>query len=172
MSDEVTAILARVRAHGGRVTASRTAVIDALVHGPTHHVTAQDLISALRQRDPTFHESTVYRTLERLVALDVVTRIDVDGGAAVYHLGASAHHHVVCERCGRVVGVDASLLEPVARRLRRDHGFVLRSDAVTLPGRCVRCEAAPTDAGTDAGPGHGLTHDHTHHQAPPRPRPG
>lgn len=82
----------------------------------------------------------MYRTLDRLVEVGAVTRIEVDGGSAVFHLAAAAHHHVVCERCGRLVGVPASLLDAVAARLRRDHRFVLRSDAVTLPGRCVDCE--------------------------------
>lgn len=121
-------------------------MIDELVNGPVHHVTAQDLVDRLRRRDPSFHESTVYRTLDRLVTLGEVTRIEVDGGAAVYHLAASAHHHVVCENCGRVVGIDPDVLEPLARRLRQEHGFELRSDAVTLPGRCVRCDTERGDA--------------------------
>jgi Fur family ferric uptake transcriptional regulator len=153
VSDPVADILERPRDDGGRVTESRVAVVDALVNGPTHHVTANDLLDNLRRGRPGFHESTVYRTLERLVDVGAVTRIEVDGGPAVFHLAASAHHHVVCDRCGRVVGVDASLLDPVARRLRRDHGFVLRSDAVTLPGRCVDCDADhPEDVGDHVHP--------------------
>ena len=137
-------IVERLRLDGSRVTASRLAVVDALVNGSSHHVTAVDLLRSLRRDRPDFQESTVYRTLDRLVEVGAVTRIEVDGGPSVFHLAESAHHHVVCDRCGRVVGVDASLLETVARRLRRDHGFVLRSEAVTLPGRCVDCSAHRT----------------------------
>lgn len=141
-------ILERLRLDGSRVTSSRVAVVSALVDGSSHHVTAVDLLQTLRRERPDFQESTVYRTLDRLVEVGAVTRIEVDGGPSVFHLADSAHHHVVCDRCGRVVGVDASLLEPVARRLRRDHGFVLRSDAVTLPGRCVDCgNDRPPDVG-------------------------
>ena len=141
MSDAVVAsILDRMRAEGGRVTTSRVAVVEAIVRGPAHHLTAADLVEQLRAVNPTFQESTVYRTLDRLVSLGAMTRIEVDGGPAVFHLAHSAHHHVVCEACGKVVGVQAELLASVARRLHREYGFELRADAVTLPGRCVDCE--------------------------------
>jgi len=148
---DASAILARLRIDGARVTASRVAVVEELVGSPTHHLTASELLESLRVHRPGFQESTVYRTLDRLVEVGAVTRIEVDGGPAVFHLASAAHHHVVCERCGRVVGVPASLLDAVAARLRRDHGFELRADAVTLPGRCVDCETEhPADVG-----GHG-----------------
>ncbi len=148
VSGEADGIIDLLRADGARITESRVAVVKALVDGPRHHVTAVDLLRALRRDHDEFPESTVYRTLDRLVAVGGVTRIEVDGGPAVYHVATSAHHHVVCDRCGRVFGVDAALLEPVARRLRSEHGFVLRAEAVTLPGRCVDCEAHhPGDVG-------------------------
>ena len=148
MSDAVTDMLDRLRSDGSRITTSRIAVVEAIVGGSGHHVTASDLLVTLRRSRADFPESTVYRTLDRLVEVGALTRIEVDGGTAVYHVGSSAHHHVVCDRCGRVFGIDASVLGAVAERLRVEHRFVLRSDAVTLPGRCVDCEAEhPGDVG-------------------------
>lgn len=148
MPDRSSEILNLLRADGARITASRIAVIDAIVEGADHHLTAVDLLVTLRRERTDFPESTVYRTLDRLVEVGALTRIEVDGGPAVYHLGTSAHHHVVCDRCGRIFGIGATLLDPVADRLRVDHGFVLRAEAVTLPGRCLDCEAHhPHDVG-------------------------
>ena len=114
--------------------------------------------------DPRFHESTVYRTLERLVEVGVVTRIEVDSGPSVYHLAVEApHHHLACERCGRVVGVPTDLVETLAEELRERFGFLLRADAVTFPGRCVDCLAStPSGAGArgEADRGSSLAHDH------------
>lgn len=133
-------ILDRLRRSGVRITGPRRSVVSAMSASSGHHLTAGDLLARIRLDDPRFHESTVYRTLERLVDAGVVTRIDADGGPVVYHLMVDApHHHVVCERCGLVTGVPADLLDGVAVRLSADHGFELRPDAVTLPGRCVQC---------------------------------
>ena len=148
MSERAAEIIELLRADGSRITASRIAVVETLVDRPLHHVTAADLLHAVRQSRADFPESTVYRTLDRLVEVGALTRIEVDGGTAVYHLGTSAHHHVMCDRCGRVFGIDATVLASVAEQLEVEHGFVLRADAVTLPGRCVDCHAHhPGDVG-------------------------
>ncbi|QXC63088.1 transcriptional repressor [Aquihabitans sp. G128] len=147
-------ILDRLRDGGGRITHARKLVVEVLVGGASHHVTAPEVVEAVRAVDPDFHESTVYRTLDRLAELGVVTRIEVAGGTAVFHLPEQAHHHLVCEGCGAIIGADPELLAAVAARLRAEHGFVLRAEAVTLPGRCAACVglsgAAPAD------------HDHPH----------
>lgn len=151
VSDRAAEIVDRLRADGSRITASRVAVVEAIVDGPGHHVTALDVLRSVRRDRADFPESTVYRTIDRLVEVGVLTRMEVDGGPAVYHLATSVHHHVVCDRCGRVFGIGAEVLDQVAKRLRVDEGFVLRADAVTLPGHCVDCEARhPRDVG-----GHG-----------------
>jgi Fur family ferric uptake transcriptional regulator len=154
--DALRAVVEAIRAGGGRVTTSRMVVIAALVGGPGHHVTAHELTDRIRRDHPEFHESTVYRTLDLLVALGVVTRIEGDGGPAVFHVGSQAHHHVVCDRCGRVVGIDADLLAPLADHLRTEHAFELRGDAVTLPGRCTTCPPGPSATATGTAP----VHDH------------
>lgn len=129
------------------MTAARRAVVEALVIGP-HHTTVAEVLAAVRRHDPDAQESTVYRTLDRLVELEVVTPIETAGGATTFHLPSVAHHHLVCDRCGRVTGAAPDLLDEVAERLRSEHGFDLRADAVTLPGRCVDC-AAPSPADVD-----------------------
>lgn len=161
---ETSQILERLRDHGVRVTGTRAAVVRALTSEPSHHVTAGHLYARLVAHDPRFHESTVYRTLERLVEVGVVTRIEVDSGPSVYHLAVEApHHHLACERCGRVVGVPTDLVETLAEELRERFGFLLRADAVTFPGRCVDCLAStPSGAGArgEADRGSSLAHDH------------
>ena len=132
----------RLRASGGRVTQSRRQVVEALVRGPGHHLTAPQVLDGVRQADAQFHESSVYRTLDRLVEIGAVTRIDVSGGSTVYHLPARAHHHLMCDGCGRITGADPDLLATVAERVRREQGFILRDEAVTLPGRCRDCASA------------------------------
>ena len=153
MSNErVEEILGRFRAGGGRVTEPRRAVVEALVASVHHHVTVPDLLDTLRQADPEVHESTVYRTLDRLAELGVVTPIEQSGAAIVYHLPERAHHHLVCEECGQIVGASPDLLRSVGERLAADHGFELRHEAVTLPGRCAECAGASTRTGRSAAP--------------------
>jgi Fur family transcriptional regulator, ferric uptake regulator len=125
VDDTLDDILDRLRRDGGRVTASRRAVIDAMLTSTSHHMTAADVVDAVRADHPDFHESTVYRTLERLADLGVIARIQIGPGPAVFHLS--------------VAEAPAGLLGAVAARVRRDHGFVLDPGATPLHGLCASC---------------------------------
>jgi Fur family transcriptional regulator, ferric uptake regulator len=139
VDDALEDILDRLRRDGGRVTASRRAVIDAMLARTSHHMTAADVVDAVRRDHPDFHESTVYRTLERLTELGVIARIQIGPGPAVFHLSVGQHHHLVCDRCGVVVEAPADLLDAVAARLRREHGFILDPGGTPLHGLCASC---------------------------------
>lgn len=136
-------ILARLRADGGRVTDGRRAIVRALVTGPDHHVTAEDVAHAVAADHPDLHLSTVYRTLDALADLGVVDRIVLSARGAVYHLHDHAHHHLVCTACGTVVEVPetelAPLLAPLLAAVDQRHGFDGRQQRLALNGRCADC---------------------------------
>lgn len=136
-------ITAQLRRNGGRLTATRKAVVRALLDAPDHHLTAADVTAAVRDLDPDFQESTVYRTLDRLVELGIIDHVHIGHGAAIYHLtdDGHRHHHLVCDGCGRVIEVSPSLLDPVARRVEREHGFVIDPAHFALTGACAACRS-------------------------------
>jgi Fe2+ or Zn2+ uptake regulation protein len=134
-------IAGRLRDRGGRMTRPRRVVIEALLSGPGHHKTASEIVAAIRADDPGFYESTVYRTLDRLLELGVVERVQLGSGGAVFHLPHRPHHHLVCERCGTVVEIPGDALDDLAARVRSEHGFRLRPSASTLVGTCAPCAA-------------------------------
>lgn len=122
------------------MTRPRRMVIDALVRGPGHHMTASDVVAAVRADDPEFYESTVYRTLDLLIDLGIVERVQLGPVGAVFHLPDRPHHHLVCQSCGDVIEIPASLLDDLATQVHTEHGFRLRPSASTLVGSCARCE--------------------------------
>ena len=138
-------ILALLRERGDRVTASRRAVVEALVAGD-HHVTVDDIVARVAERDgggdADAHRATVYRTLDRLQELGVVSHVHLGHGPSTFHLDhvdARPHHHAVCSSCGAVVEVPIDALDALADRLRSDHGFELSSQHFALSGRCASC---------------------------------
>jgi Fur family transcriptional regulator, ferric uptake regulator len=141
--DRLDRILGGLRTQGGRVTASRRIITTALLDAP-HHVTADELIAAVQATHPEIAPSTVYRTLHALADLGVVRPVHVGEGPAVYHLADDRHHHLVCRSCGTVTEAPDDLLAAAARRVRRDHGFVLDDQSVALLGVCARCAPTPS----------------------------
>jgi Fur family ferric uptake transcriptional regulator len=130
--------LAVLRRSGERVTEPRRAVLWALARLPDHP-TAEQVVAAVEATPSEVHRATVYRTLETLTGLGIVTHVHVGHGATAYHLNDRAHLHAQCQGCGSVVDVPDDVLDEVSARLQEVAGFHLDPAHVALSGRCAQC---------------------------------
>lgn len=132
----------RLRDAGERVTRQRLLVADALA-ATSRQVTAQELYDSLRRREPRIGRATVFRTLESLVAAGAARRLERDGHVYGYvACREEHHHHLACDRCGRVEEIGEAYIAPVAERVSADLGFQIDDARVDFYGRCARCAAA------------------------------
>ncbi len=138
----VEQILSRFSEAGGRRTASRQAIVEAVVSAGSH-LTADEIARMVQARFPSVNLSTVYRTLEALEELRVVDHVHLGHGRAVYHLTDESHQHLFCERCERVEEVPISKLRPLFALLEEEHGFELDRRHFAIVGRCRTCSARP-----------------------------
>src|SRR5205809_1883522 len=137
--DELVEVsLGRLSAAGGRRTASRQAIVEAVV-GTGGHMTAEQIAAAVQARFPSVNLSTVYRTLEALEALRVVDHVHLGHGRAVYHLTDETHQHLFCERCERVQELPIAKLRPLFAMLEQEFAFELDRRHFAIVGRCREC---------------------------------
>lgn len=128
-------LAARLRDRGLRVTPQREQVLAAV--RALGHATPEQISDQVSGVDLT----TVYRTLELLEEIGLVRHAHLGHGAPSYRPAEDEHIHVVCHSCGAVVDADPSLVDPLARRLLADDGFVLDRSHFTVFGRCRTCAA-------------------------------
>jgi Fe2+ or Zn2+ uptake regulation protein len=133
------ALLDQVRAGGGRVTTARRAVLAVFLDPEAEHLTAEEVAARVQADHPDIHLSTVYRTLEALEEMGLVSHVHLGHGPSTYHLAGRPHHHAVCQGCGQVVELPADTLKALDRRLRQDHDFALDVQHFALVGRCAAC---------------------------------
>lgn len=139
--DDVTALLAD---HGYRMTLPRRAILGAVI-GRSRPFTAEQIVAALKQTDPELGRSTVYRTLEILAALDVLSRFLQADGQPAYIVGMPGHrHHLVCSDCGTVVAFTSCPVDDLVHDLTRDTDFTIHGHLLEVFGVCPTCrEVAP-----------------------------
>jgi Fur family ferric uptake transcriptional regulator len=116
-------------------------LIAGVLEGARRFLTAADIHRALEEQDAKVSLSTVYRTLEYLLAKgDVTVRAD-EAGESSYMLCEPQHHHhhAICSVCGRVEDVDCSAFDQFAEELRAKHGFTLDNHQMEFIGRCRAC---------------------------------
>ena len=137
MSERSTA--ARLRRAGLRVTRQRLLVADALI-AAGRQVSAQELYDGLRRRDRRIGRATAFRALEGLVAAGVARRMELENHVYGYiACRADHHHHLACQRCGRVEEIGETYVAPVTRRIETDTGFRIDDARLDFYGECAEC---------------------------------
>jgi Fur family transcriptional regulator, ferric uptake regulator len=127
-----------LRERGLRLTAQRQLVLEA-VYG-LGHATPDQVHAKVAQTAAGVNISTVYRTLELLEELGLVTHTHLSHGPPTYHPAAKeAHVHLVCRGCGRIDEVPPAVLDKVSEVLRQERGFRVDVGHVSLFGTCLEC---------------------------------
>src|ERR1700735_5045504 len=112
---------AALRASGYRVTPQRQLVLEAVTK--LDHASPEDIFAEVHQRARGVNVSTIYRTLELLEQLGLVTHTHLGHGAPRYHLAADAQHvHLVCSECGRVTQIRPEAVNALVTALADHHG--------------------------------------------------
>jgi len=124
---------------GYRLTPQRMMILSA-IENSDDHISAEEIYAQVMAKYPKVNISTVYRTLELLKRLGLVTETDLGGGRVRYHPAEKGHHHhLVCQECGAIIDLDESLLTSLKSALFREYKFSADLRHLAIFGRCVNC---------------------------------
>ena len=129
-----------LRGKGYRLTPQRMMVVEAL-HGADRHVSAEEIYAQVKAKYPYANISTVYRTLELLKELGLVTEIALGDGCVRFHPAEKGHHHhLVCQKCGRIIDLPESALDSLEKILLDEHQFKADLKHMAVFGLCSKCQ--------------------------------
>ena len=137
-SEHVHAVLSQAGLKRG---GARERVIELLATKPCA-LSAVEIEDELRSLGRPTGRASVYRVLDLLVEHGLAERLEVGDGQARFersHPDGAHHHHLVCDRCGRLVAFDDPGLEKAIDRLSDRLGVRIDSHDVLLRGACQRC---------------------------------
>ncbi len=124
---------------GYRLTPQRMMVM-AAIENSANHISAEEIYAQVLAKYPHVNISTVYRTLDLLKKLSLVTETDLGGGRVRYHpADRGRHHHLVCQECGGIIDLDESALSPLRDALQRQYKFSADLRHLAIFGRCAKC---------------------------------
>ena len=103
--------------------------------------TVEDLWQELRLVEPRIGRATVYRTVEKLVNMELLTRIEFADGTHHYRVCSDSehHHHLTCTQCHCVVDIDICLSADQIAAIGNSADFIIEGHTLTLFGRCRNC---------------------------------
>ena len=120
------------------MTRQRRIILDVVRESETHP-SADEVYVRVRRRLPKISLGTVYRNLEILAERGDIRKLEVGGTQKRFDGNASAHGHVRCLNCGRVVDAPSDQdLGPGAAVLELA-GFEITGCSVEFLGYCPKC---------------------------------
>lgn len=139
----------RLRGQGYRITVPRRAIL-ALLSKTSKHLSAEDIYIAVRRNYPAIGLTTVYRTLEVLVEMGIISKLDFGEGRARYELRSRLseeihHHHLICKGCNKVIDYtnfvkeEKELIEKTEKLLERKYDFEINEHRLQFYGLCNSC---------------------------------
>lgn len=134
-------------------TRQKALVLEALTSLAPRAVTAEELMSCLRAAGERVGKATVYRQLDRLLAMGKARVLPGSSGTLYLYVddaSACQHHlHCQCVRCGRLFHLECDCLSSLSEHLRGAHQFSLDPSRTVLQGTCDKCRKEETYAAFD-----------------------
>jgi len=132
----------RLRERGLRWTPQRRTLIEVLSR-TDGHVTGSELVDRCRDVDPATIPSTVYRTLDVLEELGLVSHSHAADGREEFHVMPNDEHgHLHCVACGETWEIDAGEAASLVGAVAEARRFRVELSHLSIAGRCARCVAA------------------------------
>jgi Fur family transcriptional regulator, ferric uptake regulator len=131
-----------LRERGLRLTPQREIVLKVL-HDIDGLTTAEEIFENVNAINPTLDISTVYRTLDLLEDLGMLSSSDLGDGQRRYELVGvhQPHHYMLCTQCQQLVRIDPAELDELLSHFRQTHGFTVETHSITFRGLCKKCNA-------------------------------
>ncbi|MDY7041326.1 MAG: transcriptional repressor [Chloroflexota bacterium] len=128
-----------LRRAGKRITLQRMLILEVIREGGGH-LDADEIYRRARRKLPRLSLSTVYRTINVLKETGVIEELHLGEEHHHYELrGKRAHHHLICQDCGKVIEFECPFSEQLVRDLDEKYDFEITGIRLDLAGRCAEC---------------------------------
>ena len=138
----------KFKGHASRMTAPRAAILDFLSRS-SKHMSAKEIYTSLQKKHPAMGLSTVYRTLNLLARMGIVTRLLLGDGQSRYEFNSlekkEHHHHLICTHCGKIINYyefldeELSLVRKTEKKLAKKYNFLIQDHTIDFLGMCEKC---------------------------------
>jgi Fur family ferric uptake transcriptional regulator len=131
-----------IASRGLKATRQRDVIVEAFF-SQRGHLSVDELLEKVTERDPTIGAATVYRTIKILTDAGLASARHFEGGQTRYEAAFDRHHHdhLICTSCHEIFEFENERIEELQESVARDHGFTVTRHKLELYGLCRKCRA-------------------------------
>lgn len=130
-----------------KMTPQRKEILQIFIENENdHHLSAEEVYDVLKKKDFDFGLATIYRNVELLSSLGILSRVNFDDGRTRYELNSSdpkihQHHHLICLKCKKIIEFEEDLLDNLEGVIKKKSGFEIVNHEVKFFGYCSDCKS-------------------------------
>ncbi len=133
----------RLKDLGLKLTPQRRATLEVIFNNKGKHLNTEEIYDLVKEKCPEIGLATVYRTLQLLDEMGLISKINLDDGCSCYefnnHEDDHQHHHLICQNCGAIIEVEIDLLDQLEEEIEKVYHFKIKDHKVKFFGICSQC---------------------------------
>lgn len=102
-------------------------------------IDVEQIIQALSQKNIEADTVTVYRILDIFYKNHLINKLEFGEGKFRYEMVREEHHHVICEKCGRVEDVIDCPIGELEKNITQKQNFIIKRHTLEFFGVCSNC---------------------------------
>lgn len=122
---------------GLKMTGPRKTILKVLVEAEDHP-SVDEIYARVKAVDPSVSMATVYRTVNTLDELNLVTKHEFKEGFARFETNTDHHHHMIDIDSGDVIEFTNVELEALKEKIAEELGYELIDHNLELYGRKIK----------------------------------
>jgi len=111
-----------------------------VIKNTTSHPGADWVYDQVRKEIPNISLGTVYRNLRLLAQAGEIKELDIPGSPSRFDSSTNNHHHLICEKCGRIFDMDEAVDITMEARIAQKTGFKVKRQYLKFIGLCSDCQ--------------------------------
>jgi Fe2+ or Zn2+ uptake regulation protein len=134
-------LLAYLKSKSLRMTPSKKLLIQFFLDNQNRRISAKELQEHVAQHLPKVDRTTIYRNIEKFIALEFIQELDLPniGKSYQFVFDSKVHHYYTCKKCGKTKKGDEKLFAKIERALKEIHDFSKAQLSVVFYGHCADC---------------------------------
>lgn len=103
-------------------------------------LTAEEIFTHMVKEHTEVDRVTIYRILDTFYKKGLVNRLEFSEGRYRYELAGEDHHHLICERCGKIEDISDCGIASWEEEIKRKKQFSITRHALEFYGVCASCQ--------------------------------
>lgn len=128
-------------------TKQKAAIFSLLKEKNNTHMTAEQMLSILKDEDTPVGKTTLYRFLDTLVESGEVNKYVIDNTSCYQYVGKDPNSqncfHLICDHCGKMINASKSDIKILDKTIEKSLNFKIDNNKTVIYGTCHECLEKP-----------------------------